>query len=162
MNLQLNDNSITSLIEMKNNWMPLLKQLELNQNCIETVITLNGLFNVEKISIENNNLCDLESIWDFKTFKFLHEIFFTNNPILNEDKIEIDGFNLMTEDNVKKLKVLKLPEENNNLTEFDRKFNGSVTKITKFIEIHKMKALGHLERFQILNQELALVDLDEL
>ena len=53
---------------MKSYWMPLLKILEINQNCIDTVVALNGLFNIKKVFIENNNLCDLESIEDFTNF----------------------------------------------------------------------------------------------
>jgi hypothetical protein len=145
---------------MKSYWMPLIRSFEVNQNCIDTIVTLNGLFNMEKVFIENNNLCDFESIEDFKNFKFLSKIYITNNPIMNEDLIDNKNFSLITEDDSVKLKVLKNDETSQ--TGFDLKFNENIKKIAKFIEIHKNKVVGIIDKFKSLNDQLELIDLDEL
>ena len=144
---------------MKSYWMPLLRLIEVNQNCIDSVVSLNGLFSMEKIFIENNNLCDVESIQDLRYFKFLSEIYFTNNPIINEDLIEIEGFSFISEANSNKLIALKSETSH---SEFDLKFNQNIKKISKFIEIHKSKALAIIDKFQIFNDQLIVTDLDEL
>lgn len=166
-NLQLNDNSITGLSEMKTYWMPLLNKLEINQNCIEEIQLLTGLFNIETIEFENNNLCEIESINAIKDFNFLNEIRLTNNPIINEEKIEIENYNLSNEliDSKSCLKLTRTSTKQDGNDTTEQFYHKSLKKIYKFVELHKNQINAYIEQYQNfnqLNEQMVLASLEQL
>ncbi len=88
-NLKLDDNSIYKLNELNKYWMPLLRLIELNQNRVNEidVSALGGFIILNDIQLENNDICDLESIIniDCTNPNNLARIHLKNNPIINDD-----------------------------------------------------------------------------
>ena len=138
---------------MSGYWMPLLKRIELNQNRINEIPPLNGLVSVDEIIIANNNICDLDAIVELKTLKYLKSIELTNNPIINEESIELEGFNSVHNSNnqINSTKLVKTRQTEANSDDNEQIFQNGIAKVLEFIQVHKIKLFSIVDIFQNTN-----------
>ncbi|XP_062838793.1 leucine-rich repeat and IQ domain-containing protein 1 isoform X3 [Anolis carolinensis] len=84
--LDLEDNSISSLEKISLYWLPLLRTLCLSQNSLTEVAPLFSCVSLEKLDISNNCLLDLKSIvCCLNGCDSLRELIILGNPLLQEE-----------------------------------------------------------------------------
>ena len=92
--LNLANNQITSISELIYNRG--LEELNVRKNLIEVVPNLNDFQMLKKVNIGKNLIKKIEYIFEFNKLKYLQELIFENNPIMNssEHAAHISNFHI--------------------------------------------------------------------
>lgn len=95
--INFNENILSSINDISNIWMPFLRELHIDFNRINELNNLNGFLTMEELYLESNSLNDYESIKALEKIKSLKNIYLNKNPLVNEDIVKINGYNLNSE-----------------------------------------------------------------